>query len=391
MSFSPPLSVLNRQWARRPADERYPDIATLARAAAAVRARSAVVSSRPSDIVVEPLDGELMLRVGERGLAAAPTHTGFAHLARLAGAPASYLRTLPLDLVADNLRHGLASVATEDDRERSLLMTLGEGAGVFDLRAITSAGYARVWNAEVAAFGARVSETLGWGAPTAFRRAVDVGTEREVKSGEGEVLSPYYMSDHDILFALVDERRPYDVGDGTVLFRMLVVGANEVGEGSIWGMAGFYDWICSNHNIWGAKGVVNFRVRHVGPAEQRFAEAQGQVTELAVDVPESRVRRMVEAARAFSFGTGGVLRVVEDAEVVAEVVKVKGLDSLVRRQDVSDAIAVARETPRYGDPHSAWGIAQGLTQLATSRPFGDERVRMDGAAGRLLALAAEAA
>lgn len=386
MTLSKPLSVLNREWARRPADERYPDIEALRRAAAEVRARSAVVRATPSDVVVEPLDGDMMVRLGARSLAAAPTHTGFAHLARMAGAPAAYLRTLPEELVAENLRVGLARAAAEDDRPRDMLVTLEEGASTFDLRAITSTGYARVWNAEVANFGARVAETLGWGPPTAFRRASDVGTDREVASGEGEVLSPYYLSDHDILFALVDERRPYDVGDGTVLFRMLVAGANEVGEGSIWGLMGYYDGICSNHNIWGAKGVVNFRVRHVGPAEARFVEAQAQVTELVVDVPESRVRAMVDAARHFRFGPG-FESAVQDADVVAEVVKVKGLDSLVRRQDVAQAIVIARETPRYGDPHSAWGIAQGLTQLATARPYGDERVRMDTAAGRLLALA----
>ena len=46
-----------------------------------------------------------------------------------------------------------------------------------------------------------------------------------------------------------------------------------------------------------------------------------------------------------------------------------------------------RFSDRYGDPRTAWGFANGLTQLGQRQPYAEERVRLDRAAGRALAMA----
>jgi hypothetical protein len=42
---------------------------------------------------------------------------------------------------------------------------------------------------------------------------------------------------------------------------------------------------------------------------------------------------------------------------------------------------------RYGDPRTAWGFANGLTQLSQAEAFADERVRLDRTAGNVLSMA----
>jgi hypothetical protein len=71
---------------------------------------------------------------------ALPTHWSFGRLAQLAGAPAGYLRQLPVTLAAINLQWGLA-----DKNDRVQVQTLTDAQGRFtELRAATGPEYGRI-------------------------------------------------------------------------------------------------------------------------------------------------------------------------------------------------------------------------------------------------------
>lgn len=101
-------SIVNRQWASRPDDERFTSLHALHSHTHYQRlhSREAVVSSRSLEAM--PIAGDTggLQLIGPKGGAVIPTHAAFGQLAALAGAPAGYLRTLPAALAADNLYSG---------------------------------------------------------------------------------------------------------------------------------------------------------------------------------------------------------------------------------------------------------------------------------------------
>lgn len=101
------LNQASKQWATRPAEERFTSLPGMLAMLETQRAisRAAVVSSRKLRAV--PLDDNQGLVIeGPNGHGYAPTHWSFGQAATLTGAPAGYLRALPAPLAADCLNYG---------------------------------------------------------------------------------------------------------------------------------------------------------------------------------------------------------------------------------------------------------------------------------------------
>ena len=142
------LFKAHRQWATRPADERFSSLQSLYDAtkhyADSAKERTDV---RVDTLRVENVEGDVEL-LGRGGIPAKLTHWAFGQLCARIGAPASYLRELPATLAAQNLNHGLAQrVLDAKDATVNLLFHLNGG---YILRALTSDRYERIWNHEVA-------------------------------------------------------------------------------------------------------------------------------------------------------------------------------------------------------------------------------------------------
>ena len=93
------LSQASKQWATRPAEERFTSLPGMLAMLETQRAitRAAVVSSRKLRAV--PLDDNQGLIIeGPNGHGYSPTHWSFGQAAQLTGAPAGYLRALPAPL-----------------------------------------------------------------------------------------------------------------------------------------------------------------------------------------------------------------------------------------------------------------------------------------------------
>jgi len=74
------------------------------------------------------------------------THWAFGQLARIAGAPAEYLRSLPANIVVDAVTHGLKNPTNNRDEDTRLLVDRYEHDTI---RAMTSTSYTRIFNADI--------------------------------------------------------------------------------------------------------------------------------------------------------------------------------------------------------------------------------------------------
>jgi len=359
-SNSQVLMTAFNQWANRPADESFNSLQELHDAVSAQWAASAEADVDLRKIHIES-NGARPVLVGEKGTPVEFTHHSFQQFARRVGAPASYLRELPAELVSANLNHGIAAlpqgVATND---QTLLLRTDRG---FQLRSIVSDSYKRIVNSDITSRLIRLSNEQGWQpAPAAF----------DGKRG-------LYAGDRDMFAFLVDnDRRIFESLPGGGLSRGFFVSNSEIGNSRSFKLTMFlYEWICGNHRVVGAQNITEISIPHIGgKAEAKAlasisidlaryahvgaAEQEAKIQKARVTVLGSTKDEVLDTV--FGFKVNGLSR-----ELIG-----KGYDRAVEREE------------RYGDPHTAWALTGGLTEVATEIPYADERNIVDRAAGKVL-------
>lgn len=361
------LLQATEQWSNRPADQRFNSLEALHAAVThhrtvAVEAPNVklsglrVISESRADGA--PLDKPLL--ISENGRAAEFTHYSFGQLARRIKAPASYLRTLPVPLVAANMNEGLAKVEPREDGEGDTMMFAQNGSLV--LRATLSPSYKRIWNSDVTSRLIRLTEqNPDWQpAPEAFDGSRGL-----------------YASDKDMFAFLVDnDRRIFESLPGGGLGRGFFVSNSEVGDASFRITTFLYEYICGNHRVWGATGVQEIRIPHIGNADARaFGKLSVELRKYA-DSSVIETEQKIESMRRMELGA------TKD-EVLD---KVFGLG--LPRRTAAKAYVVAEENEdRYGSPRSVWGFTGGLTEIARDLPNADERVTLERQAGKIMQIA----
>lgn len=353
----------SRQWATRPADQRYTSIDDLMSAVLDRRDRSRDTVLDLSSLRADVHDGTLL--IGDL----TPTNYAFGQLCQHVQAPASYVRTLPARLAADCLNTGLA-------RASGRVQALHAGS---DLRGLTGENYGRIWDVElVQAIKSVVDAGNGrWTVPTAFREAnhpdlyptVDPTTET----------TTLYASDRDVFLFLVDELNPVQAGflpDGSpdLFYRGFYAWNGECGGVSN-GVATFlYRYVCQNRNIWGQKGFSRFSIKHTRHAASRFASdlipaLTGFVDSSAKGL-ESDLWAMKQA------------RITRTDEERARFIGLQGFGPAEGRailQRVVDEEGHAAETP--------FDYVQGITSMARRLQHQDVRIAYEAAGAKLMASA----
>ena len=395
------LYAASRQWATRPADERF---WTLEDAAATCRgyaetAQELDVDFGTSALVAGP-DDNVRLALPD-GRQATLTNWSFGQLAKTAGAPADYLRKLPTDLAIRCIETGLDThFAGREDMTRSALVHQN---GTTVLRSLTSDVYRRFWNYKV--FDRLVGlQAYGWRVPPArpsdatdprARPATEADCLVNRNGGGGLAIKPgdmiapagIYASDHDMFAFLVNEERRIDDGSDGGLSRGFFVTNSEVGAAALKVTLFHYRHVCSNHIVWGAENTVEVSVRHVGDVAGRFevelSAALDTYANASARTDEERIRR----ARRTVLGQ-------TDDDVLDAVFKAftktrkynlpSGLSVKMLRQ----AVAVAKEhEDTDGSPYSVWGVVNGITRVSQLTPYTDDRTFLDRAASAVLTLA----
>ena len=356
------LFKASSQWSSRPNDEKFHSIHDLHHAVLGYKQSAVEKEVKFASLTAmakSPLTGgSEVVVMGPQGGEARLTNWSFGQLSARVGAPASYLRTLPAPLAAQALNHGIQKRGAADEEQAKLLFHRN---GSLLCRAFTSPKYTRIWNADVTQRLLKLEERGPWTpAPAAFD-----GTRG------------LYASDHDMFAFLVDNgRRIFEKLPGGGLSRGFFVWNSEVGASAFGIMTFLYEYVCGNHIVWGAKGVKELRIRHVGNADERvFSQLQGQLREFA-DASASEDEAIISRALSFKLG--------DNKDEVLDKVFAMNIPNLSQKVIEAGYTRAVEGADKYGDPRMVWGVVNGLTEVARDLPYADERVALDRAAGKVM-------
>jgi hypothetical protein len=388
------LYQASNQWATRPDDQRFWTLEDMLAACTEYRnsAREAKVTF--TSLHVQPMggDGAQLAVVGPAGNPAILTHWAMGQLSGAAGAPASYLRSLPADLACTNINYGLAQ------RGADVANLLIHKNGGLVLRSATSEDYSRIWNVDV------INRLLpfrqyGWRVPPARpvngnSRGARPATEADVLESRegggglsvnvGDMIAPagLYASDHDCFIFMVNEKNRIRDGSEGGLSRGFFLTNSEVGNGKALKVTTFlYRHVCGNHIVWGAEGVQEIKVVHRGEADLRFRrELEAEIRSYA-EGSAAEDEAAIASARRFKLGNN-------KDEVLNGLFKALRGDLSRKTIEASyDQAVLEAEKETTLDPNTAWGYAQGLTAYSQETPYADERSKLDRASGKVLSMA----
>lgn len=357
------LMAANRQWMSRPADERYASTADLHAAALGGKELARRSEVKTSKLRVEAHDGNVFLMGAKDQIQL--TNWSFGQLSTAADAPASYLQRLPAHMAADCINHGIRESITAKDRDRDNLMLFKkEHSGMVTLRALTSTRYSRIWNSDITRRLVELEETTEWQpAPAAFDGSRGL-----------------YLGDRDMFAFMVDNnRRIFEKGPGGGLSRGFFVTNSEVGACSFKLTSFFYNYVCGNHMVWGASGIKEIKIRHVGNADTIATdELRAELTAYA-DGSAKEDELKVEKMRTYTIG--------KDLDDVLDKVMGLRIGGLSRKLVTAGYELAQQREDWYGAPNTMWGLAGGLTEIARDMPNADDRTALEATTGKLMEIA----
>jgi len=359
-------TTASRQWATRPADERFTSLTDLHQFTSHQRSISAegIVTNRQIEAVCDENDLHNGLRLrNSKGNEFEFTNWAFNQACQRAGAPAGYLGDLPASLTADLLNYGWHHARNVE--EMGALIRVN---GSNEIAALTGPNYGRVWNSEVTGklvdlFGDGL--TGDWRIPGEFGQRVPVTKQN----------TTLYASDRDMFAFLADEDRKIDIpdrrhGQPGSMARGFYVWNSEVGSTSLGGGFFLMDYVCMNRIIWGQEQFNEIRLRHTKGAPDRWLEELVPVlTEFANSAPTDIVTT-IEAAKQH--------KVAKATEWLAKRHTAK------LAQKVEHAFEKAEGKPM----ETLWDITTGLTELAKNYTHQDARIALERDAGKILQMAA---
>lgn len=362
------IMTASRQWASRPEDERFTSLLDMQTHFGIQRDRSfdRVVTSRKVRAV--PVDGDQKamaiecLLDGKSTEISLPTHWSFGQVCERAKAPAAYMRTLPSELAADCVNHGLRR---NDVQELKMLVRGDDLLPAPTLAAATGPNYGRIWNADIVTalvdrFGDGV--TGPFKVPGEFGKAVKVTKEN----------TTLYASDRDMFVFLADETNRIEIpnrrnGQAGSLARGFFVWNSEVGS-QTFGIATFlFDFVCCNRIIWGADEYKEVRIRHTSGAPDRYIE---------------------EVAPALISYANSSSRNIEEAVANARQARLDDVDAFLGERFTGGrvkGIKLAFDADEMRPIETVWDAVTGITAYARGIANQDERVVIERAAGALMA------
>lgn len=379
------ITTAARQYATRPADQRFTSLDALLAYKTATALNSRAVTLPSSALRVAPsaetADSTLLVS-GANGTGYEPTHWAFGQLAQLAGAPAGYLRTLPAPIAADAVNYGLRFNRQAENVAVLLQRPVTADGGMEvspsgsnaplatpQLIAATGPNYGRIFDRDVVRAAV---ERFGNGVDGDFRVPGFFGTALDRVTKENTTI---YGGDRDVFFFLADEEHRVEIpnrrdGKSGALARGIFMWNSEVGS-KTFGVATFlFDYVCCNRIVWGAAEYKEIRVRHTSQAPDRF------------------LREIGPALNTYAnSGTAGITQAISDARAVT-------LDSLTSDKNewlatrfgkgMAQSINSAHELEEGRPVETVWDVIVGATAVARGIEWQDDRVALERKAGDLL-------
>ncbi|NUO10413.1 MAG: DUF932 domain-containing protein [Candidatus Brocadia sp.] len=347
------LLTASHQWRSRPADERFSNLADLKESVQSRKNSSLENIVFLHSLEIVPVKDSISLTYDGQNLDM--TNWSFGQLCQLAGAPASYLRTLSPGLVSQNLNYALPKT-----RESAKVLLTANGN--LEIKAFTSESYGRIWDIDVVKAVENLCErNPSWHNPPAYKRTGTDGTDMD-NAG-------LYASDRDVFMFLVDEDHQLEV-NGERLSRGFFVWNSEVGKSSFGLTTFLYRYVCGNHIVWGAENIKEIRIRHsLNAPERAFSEiipALNRYIESSANVETQTIRKAME------------YRPSRNKEGTIDWLQKNGFTKAVSEKAYEYAVS------EEDNGASLWNIVQGISAMARDKKHVDARVDLERQAGRLL-------
>lgn len=362
------LDLAHKQWNSRPADERFQNIEDLH--AFVLRQRNL---SRVHDIKLDGVDIKATedgdLAVNGAMVKAFPTSWAFGQVARYAGAPAGYLRTLPADVAASALKASLRKRGQEGtEAVRWMIRDTDEDGTRTELVAATSPSYGRIFNEEVVA--------AAKGLLSRFEGRFFNPPARNPITGITEP-SGLYASDRDCFLFYVDGGSvnfpSFDDGKSAIN-RGWIISNSEVGSASLSLTSFLFREVCCNHIIWGAEDIKELRIRHTSGAPARFEDEVVRGLEAFANSTHDKDAAAIKAAQAHLLPSKP-----EDQLAFFKKLGFNG-------SEYKNAKAYAEQ--EEGQFATLYDAINGLTASARDLAYADARVDLSRRAGKLFSVAA---
>ena len=363
MAKSDPSMAVHRQWATRPADERFTSIPAALAAAKDVSQRSIAGNIKTHDFEIVPNGEDLVVHTKSADLSMNNWSAG--QVSALSGFPLALAARQPATLAAQNFNWGLRARDNEDVQ----ILTTVQKDRTLQVRAITGPTYGRINDWEVIE---ALHERFGDGVTGDFRVPGIRGTKLAKVTPENTTI--FYGQQGPFIF-LADEDHRIEVkarrdGKPGTLARGFYVTNSEVGSGKLRFGFYLYDFLCANRIIWGMESFTEIAIRHSSLAPHRWmSEALPQIQAFSAQSAKP-LEAQIKAAQTHMLGTGDQIS-----------------DFLNRRfTKTQTANMLAVHVEEEGRPvASRWDAATAATAYAKSIPWQNERFTIERKAGEMLA------
>lgn len=360
------LNEASRQWATRPADERYLSLTDMHMRALFLKGKSGAVVKPTSELEVIPVGDTGLALKGKGNVPVVPTHWAFGQLGSLTKAPVGWLRDNqpPAKLAAEIMNFSIKRREVED-----VGVLVRQTNGIPEIIAFTGPNYGRVWNADV--LKAMIDE-FGDGVTGHFRVPGEFGQKVTITKDN----TTLYMGDRDMFVFLADEDRRIELpnrraGKMGSFARGFFLRNSEVGAGLVEITSFFFDHVCCNRIVWGAEDVQTIKIRHTAGAPSRWLhEAAPSLRKYAASSTQSLVTAIEDTRKN---------RLGKPEEVEAFLLK----ECDFTRGQTKGILAAHMEV-ELRPIETRWDAVVGITEYAKKVTWQDERVKLERVAGSLM-------
>ena len=237
------------------------------------------------------------------------------------------------------------------------------------VRGLYSRHYRRISDLNVFRFFHTLSEQYG------YEPAGNFAGKRGGMAPIRPEASGLYSGCEDSFGIIANEEGKIEI-DGTELYHAVMFGNSEVGKKSLWVTDCLYNFICGNHQIWGAQRVRTIAHRHIGTS----------VTEVLEKARKQFFEKTDAERREWREGVAATYQAAVKTPFADSTEKAtKRLQSYIPKSHAVGALKMADHPAAYPkSPLSHWGIGQAVTLYSQTLATQDTRHSLDVAAGKII-------
>lgn len=369
------LMDASNQLVNRPADEHFASFNSMRTAAAIDQRNHREVELSVNDLRFTSLDGSIQVMRKDGGASYGMNYYSFGQLCQKVGATRTFIGSRLSPRVAVTALND-AIVRVPDEQVRLLLGTVTKAEGETTgpaLRALTSTGYCRVWDADM------LRECHEWLLPNGFTPALPtINTNEQRDNILGNNKPCLFRGDRDSFAFFMTPDKVQEGHGGRPVRRGVLVGNSEVGARSLWTKRFVFDDVCANFIIWGASAVKSRRIIHRGDNDAKLLKRfRDEIRKCAPELAETELQ-ILRHANEVTFAA--------DANKAAErLTKQFNLTRAFAEQAL--AWATHSENKGTNELSHAW-VANGVTSAAKVTGNADALVAMAEVGGDIFAAAA---